>query len=248
MADDWYASCVERELSPTTLSMYRTSIKKIKDEIGAVRVQELTVHTVKRFIAKLQKTKIKSRKGIKADPEKQATFEAEHPEKAKKLKEENEKLARLPRAETIGSTLRVMRIILEFAIEAEVIETNPALAVPTPQAEEHISTIYEGTQIADLLEALRRQENVLYFPVLLTVMHGLRRGEALAVRWSDIDFKNNVIHIRKNYTMADGQPVLRKVKTKYSNDVVAMSDFVRSELLKLKTERSEKGLCTMAEI
>ncbi len=228
--------------------MYRTSIKKIKDEIGAVRVQELTVHTVKRFIAKLQKTKIKSRKGIKADPEKQATFEAEHPEKAKKLKEENEKLARLPRAETIGSTLRVMRIILEFAIEAEVIETNPALAVPTPQAEEHISTIYEGTQIADLLEALRRQENVLYFPVLLTVMHGLRRGEALAVRWSDIDFKNNVIHIRKNYTMADGQPVLRKVKTKYSNDVVAMSDFVRSELLKLKTERSEKGLCTMAEI
>lgn len=248
LADDWYASCVERELSPTTLSRYRTSIRKIKDAIGAMRVQDITVHSVKGFVTTLRKTKIKSKKGIKADPKKQAKFEQEYPEEAKKLKEENEKLARLPRAETVASTLRVLRTMLEFAIEAEVIDNNPALAAAPPQAEEHFSTIYEGPKVADLLEALRVQEHALYFPVLLTVMHGLRRGEALAIRWIDIDFKNSIIHIRKNYTMADGRPILRKVKTKYSNDVVAMSDFVRGELLRLKTERSEKNMCTMAEI
>ena len=44
----------------------------------------------------------------------------------------------------------------------------------------------------------------------------LRRGEAFGLRWIDVDFEKNTIHIKQNYTTTKGKPYLGKRKTRHS--------------------------------
>ena len=38
----------------------------------------------------------------------------------------------------------------------------------------------------------------MYLPILILLTVGLRRGELLALRWEDIDFKKNILKVRRN--------------------------------------------------
>lgn len=50
------------------------------------------------------------------------------------------------------------------------------------------------------------------FPFLL-LYSGLRRGEALALTWGDVDLKANVIHVRRSVSFPGNQPVIKTPKT-----------------------------------
>lgn len=44
---------------------------------------------------------------------------------------------------------------------------------------------------------------------MIMMLAGLRRGELLALRWSDVDLKKNIIHVRQSVEMVDGQPKVK---------------------------------------
>lgn len=50
----------------------------------------------------------------------------------------------------------------------------------------------------------------------LAIYTGLRKGELLALKWSDIDFQNNVVQVSKAVTLVDGKQVCKTPKTKSS--------------------------------
>ena len=50
------------------------------------------------------------------------------------------------------------------------------------------------------------------FPFLL-LYSGLRRGEALALTWSDIDLRANVIHVRRSCAFSGNTPIIKEPKT-----------------------------------
>ena len=50
------------------------------------------------------------------------------------------------------------------------------------------------------------------FPFLL-LYSGLRRGEALALTWGDVDLKANVIHVRRSVSFPVNQPVIKTPKS-----------------------------------
>ncbi|MDE6626084.1 MAG: site-specific integrase [Lachnospiraceae bacterium] len=75
-----------------------------------------------------------------------------------------------------------------------------------------------------------------YAPVYLIMLNtGLRTGELLALTWSDIDFKNRVIHIRHSLSFIKNRQeesslknvsVISSVKTSASKRDIPMNDFV----------------------
>ena len=54
----------------------------------------------------------------------------------------------------------------------------------------------------------------LYAAFLLLILYGLRRGEALGLRWADIDFEAGTIEIRQQLQRIRGQLLLGPVKTR----------------------------------
>ncbi|MCQ5090387.1 hypothetical protein [Ruthenibacterium lactatiformans] len=47
----------------------------------------------------------------------------------------------------------------------------------------------------------------------------MRRGEACGLRWSDIDWRQRALHIRRNVVKLSGQPILvKEPKTRTGGD------------------------------
>jgi integrase len=82
---------------------------------------------------------------------------------------------------------RILKAALGRAVEQQVIARNPAdaLARHLPKVERREMMTLTADQAARLLEAIKR--NRVYWPVLIALCTGMRRGEILALRWKNID-------------------------------------------------------------
>lgn len=94
-------------------------------------------------------------------------------------------------------------------------------------------------QLNALLKTLG--DHPTYYPILICAMLGCRRGEALGLQWQDIDFKQNVIHIRRAYiyNSLTQKNEIGELKTKNSKRALPLPEMLKIKLLKLK-ERNAK--------
>ena len=81
------------------------------------------------------------------------------------------------------------------AVLEKVIDCNPAFKIPLPKKEapEVKSKFLSSTQANELLQLFKghRLQSIIY----MTLYYGLRRGEAIGLKWDAIDFKNYKIKI-----------------------------------------------------
>lgn len=142
---------------------------------------------------------------------------------------------------TVKYVYRTLHAALEYAIKTETIIKNPCKGAEIKEDESKFeASIYTSEDLKSLIIALKDQRHHLYPLVLLASMRGLRRGECLGLRWSDIDFEREAAHVRNNYVMVGGKGYHRKVKTKESERLVNMDGFVAAEL-KSHKENSKKN-------
>ncbi len=73
--------------------------------------------------------------------------------------------------------------------------------------------------------------------IRLLAATGMRRGEAVALRWSDISFENSVVKIDKAAIMAKGSLILKSPKTTVSNRTVAIDSSTLTSLSDLKLQQ-----------
>lgn len=98
---------------------------------------------------------------------------------------------------TIRGYVQIINAIFDFAMDNRVISYNPAAKLKIPQT----------ATAANVRRALTAEERkrVIEFEhrakpsAMLMMMSGLRRGEATALQWNDIDFVNNRISVTKSY-------------------------------------------------
>lgn len=73
-------------------------------------------------------------------------------------------------------------------------------------------------------------ETVLNFPhkyrdfVIFVYHTGIRRGEALALKWSDIDWKNRFVHINKSVEFIKNRPFVKSPKTENGDRTIPLPD------------------------
>ena len=64
------------------------------------------------------------------------------------------------------------------------------------------TTIWKPDEATRFIEFAKQDEYYFFFAMYIT--YGVRRGEAIGLRWGDIDFENKIIYIRQQYT-SDGK-------------------------------------------
>lgn len=96
---------------------------------------------------------------------------------------------------TKNSVLRVISSALAVAVDRELISNNPAKRVkPFAGTDKEIEPL-NREEVAKILDAIRNRRNGARW--YLAFMLGLRQGEALGLKWSDIDFENGSLAIRR---------------------------------------------------
>src|SRR5438309_9151123 len=85
-------------------------------------------------------------------------------------------------------------------------------------------------QAQRLLTAVQGHNMEALFVLALTT--GMRRGEVLALKWQDIDFQHNMLHVRRIFTRRPGNRYIEaEPKTEKSRRSIALAPMV-VELLK----------------
>jgi len=128
---------------------------------------------------------------------------------------------------TIGNTRTVLKEILDVALIDELIEVNPCISLPRvkgstankrprkPAPEEDVQILTEHR-----FESIQSR---FYYFILWT---GLRRSEAVALKWKDIDLKRNVVHVRRQIYFDGPNPHEKAVKSEAGERSVELIDSV----------------------
>lgn len=72
---------------------------------------------------------------------------------------------------------------------------------------------------------------------ILAFFTGLRKGEILALQWSDFDFENGTVEVSKAVTVVDGKVIIKKPKTRTSHRSISIPWFLVTRLQKLKNSQ-----------
>ncbi len=92
----------------------------------------------------------------------------------------------------------VIHRALKYAVKIDLISVNPADKVERPKADKFIGSFYDSNEVQALFEAAKG--TLIEIPIFLGAFYGLRRSEALGLKWDAIDFQNNTITIRHTVT------------------------------------------------
>lgn len=96
-------------------------------------------------------------------------------------------------ANTVIHYIAVLKQALQYAVKQGLIPSNPCDRVDRPKKNKFHGEHYSSKEVMTLLALV--QDDPIYIPVLLASYYGLRRSEALGLRWSRVDFQRKQIHI-----------------------------------------------------
>lgn len=121
--------------------------------------------------------------------------------------------------------LSVINRIFKYAVLMDILDSNPFDKVIKPKSRQ---TQRKGNFLTkeELKEFLKLAQNTTlsyFFPLVHLMSYtGLRQGEALALKWSDIDFENKKITVNKTAARIKEKQILQTPKTKNSKRVISI--------------------------
>lgn len=124
---------------------------------------------------------------------------------------------------------RVLHKALEDAILEKIIRENPSKGVRLIGKSNTVYKTFTKSEVSIIRNAIKG--TALYVPVSLSVSLGLRRCEALGLRWEDINFESGIISIRQTLVMTSAGPILETPKTKHSIRDIPMPGQIKVLLL-----------------
>lgn len=143
-----------------------------------------------------------------------------------------------------GKSLRnhhvVIRGALESAVRENIIPFNPADRVKLPKKEKFVGCAYTLQETQSLLEIVRG--TTIEDIVTVTVHYGLRKSEALGLKWSAIDFEKGTLEIKS--TVVRFSKVVEKDRTKNqsSHRTYPITTEMAVLLKKIRLRQSENRL------
>jgi integrase len=202
----WLEADIDRRVATRTAARHRGIVEKnIIPKLGHVPVRKLTAIHIEAFETELQ------REGwVK-------------PRAKPKIKEGEEAPAQEKRglsAQTVQHIHRTLSQALGHAVRLGVLFKNPARQVRPPRPPSREIKILEKGEITTLINTAK--EAGLYVPVLVAVTTGMRRGELLALRWSDVDLKAASLTVNQSLERIKGKFEFKSPKTKTSRRTISL--------------------------
>ena len=204
----WLAA-VREEISPKSHERYGDIVNHfLVPELGAMRIQKLAPTDIQKVYTKWATEGRRDGKGGGLSP---ATRRYIH---------------------------RVFRAALARACEQQVIARNSADAFRKrlPKIERHEMATLTLEQSVRLLSAV--ENTYLYWPVLLALSTGMRRGEILALRWKNLDLERRTLRVVESLEQTKAGLRFKPPKTEKVR-VVTLPEFAVARLRTLKRDQAE---------
>ena len=135
--------------------------------------------------------------------------------------------------------------VFDYAIKMNIITDNPMRKVKLPKRKETINEVnkfYNTDELKHFFDCVKDYGNMKYLAFFrLLAFTGMRKGEALALNWSDIDFNKKQVHITKGVVLDENEiPIISTTKTKKSVRTVSLDDESLAILRKWKLEQAKE--------
>ena len=207
--DIWYENFIRPNLRETTRNQYECFIRHhIKPYVGEVLLAKLSSLDLQKLCNHL-----KSNGRIRTD------HALPNPGLSSK---------------TVRSIHMMLSSCLEKAVAERLIPSNPAHGCSIPSKEKQEMKILPPEQIGKFLAEADRAG---YLPMFfLELTSGLRRGELLALLWTDVDTANRTISVSKQVIRVNGALKVLPPKTKNAVRKIV----VPKQTIELLTEEHEK--------
>ena len=186
--DRWYQRECKPHIRPKTQADYENRIyQHVIPELGAIPLAKLTAADLQQFYNRLKEG------------------------------------GRLLRVEQYGPGLSdrmvkschvTCRMALDQAVAQGLILKNPALSCKAPVTRPKEMQVLTGEEIQRLL--IQAKEDGCFELLLLELSTGLRRGEILALRWDDLDFRTGTLRVERQVQRIQGKLAVSQPKTRAS--------------------------------
>ena len=207
--DKWLDEYMIFTIRESTLDSYRAMVKnQVKPFIGGKQIASLTTADMQKFY-----NKIKKEGRVR-----------EHPIHGKTL------------ADSMVRGIHMMlHEALDTAVKERLIAKNPTNGTTVPKCNYPEKQILGDNQLETFLEAIKGHEYWCDF-FYVEVMTGLRRGEICGLKWQDIDFEEDKLHVNRSVSVKRGGGLnIGETKTETGVRCIEMPPSV-AELLKTRKQ------------
>jgi integrase len=135
---------------------------------------------------------------------------------------------RRPSVRQVQYVHAVLRNALQHAMREELVSRNVAMLVKvkTPRYKTGKGLLLD--EVKALLRAVR--DHRLYALYLVAATMGLRRGELLGLRWSDVNLDKGTVEVAKTVQRTGGRLLIQDAKTESSESVIPLPEMTRKAL------------------
>jgi integrase len=211
--EGWLEHTLKNRAKPRSVESFTAIVNRhIVPEIGRIRLDKLTPQQVQALLEK------------KREPYKTKN-------KAGKIIEKNG-LA----PQSIAGIRTVLRSALGQALKWGMVARNVATLIDPPRIPRPQTHAIDVDGARKLLEVARGERFEAILVLALTL--GLRRGEILGLRWSDVDFEKRTLRVNQAVQRIGGKLQVTEVKTERSRRVLAIPE---SAVRVLKTRRAQQA-------
>ncbi|WJK37052.1 site-specific integrase [Solwaraspora sp. WMMA2065] len=214
----WLAGYVA-DLKPTTARGYESAVRlHLIPALGTKRLDGLQVQHVRTFLGEFRRKCLCCTAGTdKNRPADRQCCSA------------GRCCAHYPSARQIQFVHAVLRNALQHAMREELVSRNVAKLVRVPSPRYKVGKGLSVEQARTLIAAAEGHR--LYALYVVAATMGLRRGELLGLRWSDLDLDNGTVSIAQTVQRAGGKLHLQDTKTEDSESVLPLPDWTWMVLL-----------------
>ena len=190
-----YLKIKQNVLSPNTLPYYTRVIEThLIPLFGNMRLVEFRVHHVQEYITFLCNM------------------------------ERGDKYVGKIQPQTVKRYTSVLRSILSLAYKLEYIENDISMSrrLQFPMEIAPEVEVYSFEEVKSLLEALQTEPIHIRALIETAVFTGCRRAEIVGLKWSDIDFENKILHVKRSIYKVHGEKAQEKTP-KSKNGIRSLS-------------------------
>ncbi len=143
-------------------------------------------------------------------------------------------------SKTVRNTHVVLRKALADAERLGIVQRNAAAAARGPSVTRPEMTTWSSDQLKEFLAVA--QQSRMRNALTILASTGMRRGEALGLRWGDVDFDSSQIAIVQTVSTVDGKIVVGQPKTAGSRRTVYVHDTTIKAMRQQRQLQAEEQL------
>jgi integrase len=140
-----------------------------------------------------------------------------------------------------GTVLNLHLVLTQAFGQAQrwgMIASNPVHGTQPPRPQRREPTVVDMATASKVIDLV--QGTSLAAPVVLALSTGMRRGEILGLRWSDVEANLSVLHVRRSLQIVAGELVWAEPKTRRSRRTVELPVFAQPHLAQARNDQEQR--------